>query len=168
MAKPRPIELHVNSKGAKKHQKLQELIHDEDKHLFLPIDGRRKTDLYNKGLMDGRKEAIPLYTSYSECSDLHAAVIAIPRETISSFLTPKDEFIGVIQLDRTFLIDTREANRFIQDFCNECEYVGTPQCFKELDYDCAEEDRDKYSDTPYLMRQQEIRKARRKRTPFPA
>lgn len=166
MPKPRPIELHVNSFGTK-HLKLQEMIHDEEGYLFLPIDGRRKTDLYNKGLLDGRKAAIPLYSTYSECSDLQDAIIAVPREAVNSNLTLKGEFIGVIQLNRTYLIDTREANRFIQDYCNECEYVGTPQCFRELEFDCAEEDRDKYRDTPYLMRQQEIRRARRKRMLFP-
>jgi len=166
MAKPRPIELHVNSMGAKKHLKLQEMIHDEVGYFFIPIDGRRKTDLYNKGLLDGRKGAIPLFSSFTECSYIHEAVLAIPRGVISSYLSPKGDFIGVIQLDRTYLIDTREANRFIKEVCFECEYMGTPQCFKK-DYRCAEEDRDKYRDTPYRIRQQEIRKARRKRTPFP-
>lgn len=165
MAKPRPIELHVNSKGFK-HQKLQELIHDEDKYLFLPIDGQRKTDLYNKGLLDGRKKAIQLFTTYSECSDLASAIIAIPRKPWSSQITKSGAFIGVIQLDQTFLIDTREANRFIEQYCYECEFIGEPLCFKQ-GYNCADEDRDKYRDTPYLLRQQEIRKARRKRTPFP-
>lgn len=167
MAKPRPVELHVNSKGAKKHQKLQELIHEEERFLFLPIDGQLKTDLYNKGLLDGRKRAFKLYETYSECSDLETAVIAISREAISTQLTLNNRFTGVIQLDQTFLIDTREANRFIEEFCNECEFVGTPQCFMKIGYDCADEDRDKYRDTPYLMRQQEIRRARRKHTPFP-
>jgi hypothetical protein len=166
LPKPRPIEVHVNSKGTKKHHKFQELIHDEDNFLFLPLDGRLKTDLYNKGLLDGRKRAVAMKRSFADCEEAVFA-LAVARDVISGQLTSKDEFVGCVSLDKTYLIVTREANRFIQNYCLECEQYGTPQCFKELDYDCAEEDRDRYRDTPYLMQQQEIRKARRKRTPFP-
>lgn len=167
MAKPRPLEVHVNSKGARKHLMLQELIHDEEQYLFLPLSGHFKTDLYNKGFLDGRKEVVQLYQTYSECSDMQPAVLSMSRGLVNQDLGKNNEFSGIIRLDKTFLIHTLEANRFIQNYCMDCECIGMEKCYKQLEYDCGEEDRERYRDTPNLMRQQEIRKSRRKHIPFP-
>ncbi|WP_336788370.1 hypothetical protein [Paenibacillus sp. MMO-177] len=163
MPKPRPLEVHVNSKG-KKYLKLQELIHAEDTHFFLPVDAPRKTDLFNKGFLDGRKAPIPLKTSYAESHE-ERFVLAIEKGSVISNLDRQNRFYGLVSLEKTFLIEVREADRFIENICMECEYYGEAGCFQN-DFKCAVEDRDRFRDSPHFEALKEKREERKRQT-FP-
>lgn len=163
MPKPRPIQLHVNSTG-KKQNKLQELIHSQKGFVFLPINGRLKTAIYNKGFVDGRKHPILLEQTYESCSSTDE-VIAFSSIHFAQVISNL-QLTGVVPLDQTFLISTSEANRFLSSVCEECEYLGEPDCFRR-DFRCAEIDRDKYRDGAWFELIKELRKER-KRFVFPA
>ena len=163
MAKPRPAFIHVNSTGKKKY-KLQELMHSQKGYVFIPIDGNKKTDLFNKGYLDGRKQPIPLEPTYESCSRAAVGVIAFSSTEFADKIN-FTQLTGVIPLDRTFLITIREADHFLSSVCEDCEYFGMPDCFRK-DFPCAEEDREKYRDTTWFELKRESQKER-KRLAFP-
>ena len=75
------------------------------------------------------------------------------------------ELIGNIPLNRTFLLFCREVERFTKSVCQDCEYYGTPDCFRN-EFRCAEDDRDKYREDSWFSLQREVKKER-KRLAFP-
>ncbi|MDN4067518.1 hypothetical protein QYF50_06385 [Paenibacillus vini] len=157
MPKPRPIEVHVNSSGKKKY-KLQELIHSSNGFAFLPIDGKKKTDLFNKGFLDGRKQPVPLEPTYESCSGTNE-VLAFSIKNFSDKV--KNLYlVGVVPLDQTYLINSHESDRFLASFCSECEYSGMHNCFSN-DFPCADADREKYKDGSWFELKKEVRKERK-------
>ncbi|WP_240416513.1 hypothetical protein [Paenibacillus periandrae] len=162
MGRPRPIEVHSNSKG-KKHLVFQELIHAEEGYAYIPVDGSFKTDLFNKGLLDGRKKAIKFNRSLSECESLW--VLVLPLQLFEANLTNKS-FVGVISLDRTYLVRMKEAGAFIKNVCMTCEEYGTHNCYLSLSFDCGEDDREQYRDGSHFEFQKEIRRNRKQKA-FP-
>ncbi|MDH6674949.1 hypothetical protein M2277_005648 [Paenibacillus sp. LBL] len=162
MPKPRPIQVHVNSTG-KKQNKLQELIHSQQGFVFLPLNGKLKTAIYNKGFIDGRKQPIRIEHSYESCSGT-VNVLAFSSIDFSHKINGR-QITGVVPLDRTFLISANEADRFISSVCEMCDYLGDPDCFRR-DFRCSEIDRDKYRDGAWFELKQELRKER-KRFAFP-
>ncbi|MFC5402315.1 hypothetical protein [Cohnella soli] len=163
MPKSRPVEVHVNSRG-RKHLKLQELLHSEGTHVYLSVDAKRKTDLFNKGFMDGRKRPVQLQSSYEECRE-EKFVFAIEKGIVEDKLDDQFRFSGLVSLDKTFLINVREADQFIENVCMDCEYFGEAGCFRN-DFACAEEDRDRFRDSPHFEALKEKRQERRLQT-FP-
>ncbi|GAA0854183.1 hypothetical protein ABER99_20645 [Paenibacillus glucanolyticus] len=162
MSRPRPIEVHVNSKG-KKHHIFQKLIHADSEYIFIPVDGKLKTDFFNKGLLDGRKKHLPFFTSLSDCESQWA--IVIPHQLVNGQLVNRC-FAGVLSLEVTYIIRIKEANAFLENVCMTCEYYGSPQCYLKASFDCGVEDRDRYRDGSWLELQKEIR-MERKRLAFP-
>jgi hypothetical protein len=162
MPKPRPVEIHVNSKG-KKQYKLQELIHSQKGYVFVPIDGKMKTDLFNKGLLDGRKHPVRLERTYDSCSGTKE-VLAFSSTDFSDKISNL-QLTGVVPLDQTFLVPTGEADRFLSTICEDCEYLGMHDCFLR-DFRCTEIDREKYCDGAWFELKKDLRKER-KRLAFP-
>lgn len=163
MPKSRPVEVHVNSRG-RKHLKLQELLHSEEGHVFIPVDAALKTDLLNKGFLDGRKRPIQFNLSY-DSSNEERFVLAVEKGIVQGKLDDQNRFYGLVPLDKTFLIHVREADHFIENVCMDCEFYGEAGCFKN-DFACAEEDRDRFSDSPHFETLKEIRQERKSQT-FP-
>lgn len=163
MPKSRPVEVHVNSRG-RKHMKLQELLHSENTYLFLSVDATYKTTLFNKGFLDGRKHPVQLQASYEESHD-ECFVLAVERGLVQNKLDAQNQFFGILPLERTFLIDSREADQFIENVCMDCEFYGEAGCYSN-NFTCAEEDRDRYRDSPHFEALKETRQERRRQT-FP-
>lgn len=163
MGRPQPIDVHPNSKG-KKHLKFQELLHAEEGYAFIPIDGKQKTDLYNKGLLDGRKREIPFFSALTYCESPWSIVVPLP---LIVGKTVNNTFVGVLSLDQTYLVKLSEANAFNENVCMTCESFGTEKCFMMADFDCGVDDREQYRDTSWFEMQKEIRKHRKQKA-FPA
>jgi hypothetical protein len=161
MLKSRPVEVHVNSRG-KKNLKLQELLHSEEDHLFLPVDAVLKTDLFNKGFLDGRKRPIQFKPSY-DTSHEEQFVLAVEKLIIQDKLDDQNRFYGLVSLEKTFLINVREADHFIENVCMDCEFYGEAGCFRN-EFACAEEDRDRFRDSPHFESLKEIRQDRKRQT----
>jgi hypothetical protein len=163
MPKPKPVEVHVNSKG-KKQNKLQELIHSQKGYVFLPIDGKMKTDLFNKGHLDGRKEPFRLERMYDSCSGTKE-VLAFSSTDFTDKISNL-QLTGVVPLDKTFLISTGEADRFLSTVCENCEYAGMPNCFLQ-DFRCTEVDREKYRDGAWFeLKKDRVRERKQLAFPF--
>ncbi|MEB9897773.1 hypothetical protein P4K96_30660 [Bacillus cereus] len=162
MSKPRPMVVHVNSKG-KKQYKLQELIYSQDSYVFIPIDGKMKTDFFNKGFIDGRKRPKRLEMSYDSCPSTKE-ILAFSSIEYSDKIS-NQMLTGVVPLNHTFLISTREADRFLSHVCQLCEYYGEPNCFR-ADFLCAHDDRDKYRDSTWFSLKKEA-SIERKQHAFP-
>jgi hypothetical protein len=165
MPKPRPVEVHPHSMGAKR-LKLQEMIHDEEAYYFIGLDGSTKTDLYNKGFLDGRKRPVQLHPYYEDCNN-STWVLALKRKVVRDKVQA-DNFVSILPLNETFVIVTREAERFKERYCQDCEFAGSSKCFLEADFDCAEEERDSYKDgdNPFLIEERAERLKRRKSRHF--
>lgn len=162
LSKPKPVPVHVNSTGKKKY-KMQELIHSSAGYVFIPLNGRLKTDLFNKGYVDGRKLSVVLEQSYEDCAGV-SEVLAFSSTEFSHKINNR-ELIGNIPLNRTFLLFCHEVERFTKSVCQDCEYYGTPDCFRN-EFRCAEDDRDKYREDSWFSLQREAKKER-KRLAFP-
>jgi hypothetical protein len=162
MPKPRPVEVHVNSKG-KKQYKLQELVHSQKGYVFLPIDGKLKTNLFNKGMLDGRKHPIRIEQTYDSCTGAKDVLCFSSIEFANKICN--QQLTGVVPLDQTFIISTGEADRFLSTICENCEYLGIRDCFLR-DFRCTEVDREKYSDGAWFELKKEFR-TDRKRIAFP-
>lgn len=163
MPKPRPVEVHQNSRG-KKYLKLQELIYSEGAYWYLPVNGSLKTDYYNKGLVDARKQALKLEGRYTDCEPMRW-VFVFEREKIKDKVL-NESLMGCIPLDLVYVIDSKEVNNFYESVCQYCDLCGTPKCYEKIDIDCGSEDRDRYRDSSHFEYQKELRKARKKK-PFP-
>lgn len=162
MPKARPIEVHVNSMGKKKY-KFQELIHSRKGYSFVAIDGKQKTELFRKGYLDGRKKPVHLESTYDSCSGTKEVIVFSSSEYATKI--NRSQLIGVVPLNQTFLISTREADRFIKLSCEECEHYGTRSCYRQ-GFRCAEDDREKYRDSTWFTLKKDARKER-KRLAFP-
>ncbi|KJD43310.1 hypothetical protein [Paenibacillus terrae] len=162
MGRPKPIEVHVNSKGSK-HLVFQELLHAEDGYAFIPVDGRYKTDLYNQGLLDGRKRAVHFFSTLFECES--PWVLILPFQTAEESLI-NCSFFGVVSLDQTYIVNMREAVTFLNNVCMQCEVYGTDKCYFSLSFDCGKDDREQYRDSAWFEMQREIRRKRKERV-FP-
>lgn len=159
----KPIVVHSNSVGKKKGM-FQKIIHSECEYYFIPMDGKRKSTIFSKRIVDGTKESIQLYSDFesSLCEDT-SSVLAIRREQIQTSDRNGLLFIGRASLLYFWVIDVREAHRFITSYCYECEAFGSANCSESMDFYCAEEDRDRYRDSTWLAVQKEIREQRRSR-----
>lgn len=153
----RPIEVHVNSLG-KKHHIFQEILHAEKGYAYVPVDGPMKNKLYNKGFLDGRKKAVPFYKSLFECESQWALVFPVPEKEGNS-----QHYIGIISLNKTYLISIQEAERFLQNVCMNCECYGISKCYLSSSFDCGRDDRDQYRDGSWFEMQKEIRRNRKNR-----
>lgn len=163
MPKSRPLEVHVNSKG-RKRLKLQELLHSDGDHVFLAVDPKMKTDLFNKGALDGRKHSIQLQSTY-DASNEASFLLAVEREAVQGKIDCQLRFFGFVPLDKTYLINVHEADHFYKTVCMDCEFLGDTGCFRN-DFACGEEDREQFRDTPHFERLKEIRGDRKRQT-FP-
>lgn len=170
MAKPVPSKLHVNSFGVKKGL-LQDIIHSEEGFYFLPLDSKQKTDIYNKGTLDGTKKPIQMYAQYEALpfGDHHSVLVVRSNEIE---LTNAMQFKGRISLDKLYVISVQEVDTFINSVCFECERYGESNCALQTNYFCAEEDRDRFRDSTWFSVQNEKRQQRKlrresKRTAFP-
>lgn len=163
MPKSRPIEVHVNSRG-RKYLKLQQLLHSDDEHVFLPVDAKLKTDLFNKGFLDGRKRPIQMQPSY-DTSNEETFVLAIDKGAVQKNMDGQFRFFGLVPLEKTYLIQVHEADQFLKNVCMDCEFHGESNCFKN-EFTCGKEDRDHFRDSPHFETLKEIR-GERKRQTFP-
>lgn len=162
MSKLTPVPVHVNSTGKKKY-KMQELIHSQTGYVFIPLNGKLKTDIYNKGYVEGSTLSVALERSYEDCSGV-TEVLAFSSSEFPHKINNQD-LVGNIPLNRTFLLFCREVERFTKTVCQDCEYYGITDCFRN-DFKCAEDDRNKYREDSWFALQREVRKER-KRLAFP-
>ncbi|SEB27660.1 hypothetical protein [Paenibacillus sp. 276b] len=147
MPKPKPIVLHVNSKGRKKHLMFQKIISGSMDCFFLSMNGHLKTAIYNRGFLDGRKHSIQLedeFPLYVEAK----SILILPKDDLKDGVISGTSFIGVLSLDMLFVIDNQEATTFFEVECDSCEFYGSHACFKN--YDCADEDRARYKDSSWF------------------
>lgn len=161
MGKPRPTILHVNSFG-KKRGLFQDLMHSEEGYYFYPLDGKQKTLLFIKGKLDGEKRDIKLFSSFSEClTEVVTDVLVFHAQDLN--VSERKNLIGNVSLDISFLIQVKEAEMFLQTYCYECEAYGESGCAKMMEYFCADEDRERYRDTPWFYKQKEYRLQRKEK-----
>ncbi|KQN96816.1 hypothetical protein [Paenibacillus sp. Leaf72] len=163
MTKPRPIELHVNSFAKNKYLKFQEIIHSENQYYFCEMDGKKKTEFFNRGLIDGRRHGLLLKGGFFHCENV-LGVLAIKRCDVDSYIN-EGLFTGVISLDKTYLIQAREADSFIQNYCLDCEVYGEAACY--ANFACGEEDRDRFKESSWFELQKAKRKERKSNIAFP-
>ncbi|MEC2129363.1 hypothetical protein P9G84_10320 [Brevibacillus centrosporus] len=157
----KPIVVHSNSVGKKKGT-FQKIIHSVHEHYYIPMDGRRKSTIFSKRIVDGTKESIQLYPDFeSSVREDTISVLAIRREQIQTSDRNGLLFVGRASLQSFWVIDVREAHRFITSYCSECEAFGSANCSESMDFFCTEEDRDRYRDSTWLAVQKEIREQRR-------
>lgn len=164
MPKAKPTILHVNSMG-KKRLMLHSIIYDKQKqYLFYPMDGIRKTDVYNRGFLVGKREGIRLYEDFEEALEkAPLCVLVIPRKEIErkNHSFQHSRFIGKVPLSDCLQINTKEVVSFIENYCLQCEWYGEEKCFLLSIHDCGDAERDKYSDSVWIENQRESMKRRK-------
>lgn len=138
------------------------MLHSDNGYVFLAVSPKLKTDLYNKGALDGRKRPVQLLPSYDFFNET-ASFLAVSREIAREKMNDQFLFSGYLSLDKMYLIDSREADKFYMSVCMDCEYYGETNCF-ENEFRCGEEDRERYRDTSHFESLKDIRRERKPKT----
>lgn len=159
MGKPRPTEVHPYSKGVNKFLFHDIVINNHAYHYIL-MDGKQKTDAYNKGSINGMKKPVPLYTFSSYVEDKEPSkenqrntkekwLLAIPKEVVSSRMIDekKSLFVGKVGVVKTYLLKMHNIETFLEYNCTlrECPYQGAEDCFKKNPFDCSSPNRKRHS-----------------------
>ncbi|KGP81942.1 MULTISPECIES: hypothetical protein [Paenibacillus] len=163
MPKAKLVSVHVNSKG-RLQLLFQKIISGTEKFYFVPLDGKLKTAIYNRGFLDGRKRKLKCDRDVPLGVAKHILVIPGALLNDDNF-QQGDWFVGTLSLELLYMMSNDEAARFIENECSNCEYQGQPSCFNL--YQCYEDDRDQYMDSPWFDVLRTIRKERKRSKAFP-
>ena len=130
--KSTPSIIHVRSKG-KKSNIFQKIIRSENYYL-VPLTGEIKTDLFNKGIVDGRKKPIQLYIERTDFSRFYSFkwILAIEKHLIDAYVSADMKFTYKLALSKTYLLYTNEINLVEEKWCPLCEECGVNE-----DYLCS-------------------------------
>ncbi|MDC0764859.1 hypothetical protein POF51_29495 [Brevibacillus sp. AG] len=159
----KPNIVHVNSFG-KKTGKFQEIIHCEETYYCFPVNRARKSIYYAKQTVDGRKEPIQLYSDFASSLRYDTtSVFAIEKNKIQEYIQNGLFFTGKMSIQSFYEVEVSEAQRFVEQYCNECEAIGEKNCASTMELFCAEEDRSKYRDSTWFSVQRELRLERKRK-----
>ncbi|OMF66937.1 hypothetical protein [Paenibacillus glucanolyticus] len=164
MPKAKPVSVHVNSKGRLKLL-FQKIIAGAELFYFVPMDGKLKTAMYNRGFLDGRsKRKVKCDRDLPLGVAKHILVIPATLLNDDNF-QQGGWFVGTLSLELLYMMNNDEAARFLESECSNCEYQGQSGCFNF--YQCYDDDRDKYKDTPWFDVLRSIRQERKRSKAFP-
>lgn len=122
--RPTPVEVHVRSKGKKKN--IFQKILRSGEYYILPLTGEMKTNLYNKGILDGRKKPIRLHEETEDFSRFYRFkwLLGVRKSDVEAYLTDQLLFTYKLDITRTFLIYTHEISLIEERWCPWCEECG--------------------------------------------
>jgi hypothetical protein len=128
------------SKGTKKFI-FQDIIKNTDKYYYLLLDGKMKTNLYNKGVLDGAKKPLPLFEYRMDLVPEEKWILAIPKFSVHSDMINENEkyFVGRIGIVKTYILKSNSIGTFLEYSCSltECQYDGKKDCFNLNEFDCS-------------------------------
>ncbi|GAB6427742.1 hypothetical protein bcgnr5372_37950 [Bacillus luti] len=164
MSKPKPKKLHAYSVG-KLHWLFQRSLHHNEEYLYLPLTGKKKTDVYNKGFLDGRRIPVSLYTDIEAAASVNGVkeLLVIEKELLGDKLNKDNQLISTLSLSEAFEVKASAVISFLENYCYHCDLFGEKECFAKLSYDCAEEERERFTESHWHQVRIENRKERKQR-----